>query len=167
MPPHGSQNSEPLLRTPQPGGVHPRLTYPLPGDVASGRSRATWPCFCSGNILSRIRKGPGSPGPRGTQRAGRCVLEGGSLQRMKTLHRPSPCQQLWGRFWSNGWLQGCRMKATGMTDIFQRKYVNSGGCPSPVTRPPPPFRPPALGGWLPDMHPPPVHRVAQSHVPVC
>ena len=133
MPQHNSWNSEPLPRAPQPGGVHPRLTYPLPGDVASGSSRATWPCFCSGNSLSKMWKGPGSPDLGGTQRAGRCVLEGGGLQRRKTLHRPSPCQQLWGRFWSNGWLQGCRMKETGMIDIFQRTYINLGACPSPVT----------------------------------
>lgn len=89
VPPHNFRNSEPLPRAPQPGGVHPRLMYPLPGDVASGRSRATWPCFCSGNSLSRMWKGPGSPDLGGTHRAGRCVLEGGDLQR-----REDPAQTL-------------------------------------------------------------------------
>ena len=94
----GSRNSELLPRAPQPEGVRPRPSHPPEGcghgqapsclallstqeaaPVGWGRGRASHP--------SR------SPGLRGTQRAERCVLEGGGLQGMAPPH-----QQLCGRF---------------------------------------------------------------------
>lgn len=106
--------------------------HPLPGDVASGRSQASWPCFCSGNSLSRTWKGPGSPDLGGTE--GREVMEDGIFRGGRPCTDPLPANSFGGEVlgqWLAAGLQDERDQDDG--HFPENIHQPWEAAPSPVT----------------------------------